>query len=167
MLRSAPALLLAALVLAACDSGPAIDPPTPGDIAGTYNVQEFSFEPDASALETAVLLDTLVAADTRFEVLDSGQALLRYRFQGGSQRVLQGQVEVRSEQVRLSFDDGTSAARTSLLLPERLVFDRVGGALAVSTPTRVNLAAFAPNRYGGFTDVPGTLVLRLVQQSDG
>lgn len=165
MRRLAPALLL--LVLAACDSGPAVDPPSAADIAGTYAVQAFRFDPDAPALETATLLDTLVAADTQFEVLDSGQALFRYRFRGGQQRVLQGQVEVRSEQVRLTFDAGSGTTRTSLLLPERLVFDRVGAALAASAATRADLAAFEPDRYGGFSDVPGTLVLRLVPQSDG
>lgn len=165
MPRLAPLLVFAAAaLLAACDSGPAVDPPSPADIAGVYDVQEFRFTPDAGALDPAVLLDTLVAADTRLEVLDGGDALFRYRFRGGVQRVLQGEVEVRAEEVRLTFDGG--ADRTSLLLPERLVLTRAGTALAAAEETRANLEAYDRSEYRGFTDVPGVLALRLALRSE-
>ncbi len=164
-----PLLLLTAVALAAlpaCDSGSAVDPPTPADIAGTYEIAEFRFQPDAPAISAVSLLDTLAVSATTVQVLDGGSALLLYRLRGPnqSQRVIQGSVEVRREQVRLTFNSGTDTERRRLLLPPELIFNRDGAMLAASTATRVNLEAYDPAGYGTsgvFTDVPGKIVLRL------
>ena len=156
--------LAAAVVLAACDSGPAVDPPSPADIAGTYTVTEFRFRPDASGITPVNLLDTLAAAS--FEVLDSGDAFLRYRFRGGNERVLLGEVEVRRDQIRLTFDAGTEANRTRLLLPSSLVFDRVDEGFDASTETTVNLEAYDASRYQGLDEAAGRLLLSLAPVPD-
>lgn len=174
MLRSAllPLSAVVALVaLAACDSGDSVDPPGPADVAGIYDVAEFRFRPDAAALAPVNLLDTLVAADTKLYILDGGDAFLLYRFRGGAARVLLGEAEVRRQQVRLSFESDTEQARERLLLPgeptDNLDFDREGSTLVAMASTRANLAAYDSDRYGGFNDVPGTLVLRLVLPDAG
>jgi len=155
-------LLLAAVVLfAACDSGNAIDPPSPADIEGIYTVTAFRFDPAASALQSADVLSELVAADTRVEILDSGDVIFRYRLSGETTRVLLATVEVRRDQVRLTFRGQTDAGRVGVLLPTSLTLDRVDTVLAASEATRVDLEAYDAARYSGFRDVPGTLVLRL------
>lgn len=154
-------LLALAVALGACDSGDAIDPPSPADIEGTYDFAAFRFEPAATALQPANVLPLLVQAESRVEILDSGDVIFRYRLQGGTTRVLLAEVEVRRDQVRMTFEGQTDAGRVGVLLPEQLVFDRVDDLLAASTATRVDLEAYDADRYAGFNDVPGTLVLRL------
>lgn len=153
--------LLAAVALAACDTGDAIDPPSPADIEGVYAVAALRFEPAASALDPADVTDELVGSDTRVEILDSGDVIFRYRLQGGTARVLLATVEVRRDQVRLRFRGETDAGRVGVLLPTTLVLDRIDDVLAAAEATRVDLEAYDPERYAGFRDVPGTLVLRL------
>lgn len=157
-----PALLLVALAaLAACDSGDAVDPPRPADVAGTYTLTQFRFQPEASGIAAVNLLDTLVAASSGVEILDSGDALFRYRLRGGTTRVLLGEVEVRRDEIRLTFEGGTETGRLSLLLPASLVFERTDDGLEAATQTRVNLEVYDPDRYGGLDDAAGTLRLDL------
>jgi hypothetical protein len=152
--------LLFAVALAACDSDGG-DAPTPADIAGVYDVQELRFRPNAGALSAANVLDTLVAENTSFEILDSGDAIFRYRIRGGQTRVLLGEVEVRSQEVRLQFESGSATARQQLLLPESIVFTREGTGLSASVETRVDLEAYDPDQYDTFDNVLGRLTLRL------
>ena len=162
-----PLLLLAVALtaLAACDSGSAVNPPSPADVAGTYDVTSFRFRPDASGIATVNLLDTLAAGSTQFEILDSGDAFLRYRFAGGTARLLLGEVEVRQSQIRLTFESGTETNRLRLLLPSVLVLDRTATGIQSSTATTANLEAFNPNRYAGLNNVEGSLMLTLTAQT--
>ncbi len=156
--------LAALLALTACDSGPAVTPPTPADVAGTYSVAEFRFQPDASGVASVNLLDTLAVASV--EVLDSGDAFLRYRFRGGTERVLLGEIEVRRDQIRLTFEPGTETNRTRLLLPASLVLDRTDDGLEASTQTTVNLEAYDASEYQGLNEVDGRLLLGLALNAE-
>ena len=150
------------LVLAACDSGDAIDPPSPADVAGTYAFEAFRFRPDASALAPVNVLDRLVATDSYVQFFDGGQAILQFRRTGGTTRFVPGDVEVRRDQVRLTFQGGNDASLDRLVLPNVLVFDREDDdVLAATEVLTVDLEAYDPDAYAGIEPVRGTLTLRL------
>lgn len=153
---------LAALVLSACDSGNAVDPPSPADVAGIYSFEAFRFQPNASALAGVSVLDTLVAAESYLEFLDGGQATLRFRRVGGTTRFVPADFEVRRDQVRLTFQGGNEATLGRLVLPNVLTFDRVDDdVLALTDQFTANLESYDAERYAGFDAVPGTLTLRV------
>ncbi|MAQ93108.1 MAG: hypothetical protein CMM84_06245 [Rhodothermaceae bacterium] len=153
---------LATVALTACDSGDAIDPPTPADVAGVYAFEAFRFQPTSTALAGVSVLDTLVAAESFIELLDSGQATLRFRRVGGTTRFVAADFEVRRQQIRLTFQGGNEDTLGRLVLPNVLTFDRGdGGVLTLSESFTANLEAYDATRYGGFTAIPGTLTLRV------
>ncbi len=155
----------ALLAFGACDSGDTIDPPTPADVAGVYDFAEFRFVPRAAALQPVSVIDTLIAADSFIELLDGGQATLRFRRNGGTTRLVPGDVEVRRREVRVTFAAGNDVALGRLVLPQVLTFTRDGDALTLSTERTANLEAYDSDRYGGFTAVDGTLNLRLTPRA--
>ena len=156
------AVTVAAAAFSACDSGDAIDSPTPADVAGVYAFEVFRFQPTSTALAGVSVLDTLVAAESFIELLDSGQATLRFRREGGTTRFVPADFDVRRDQVRLTFQGGNEATLGRLVLPGVLVFDRGdNGALTLSETFTANLEAYDATRYGGFTAIPGTLTLRV------
>ena len=162
--RLLPLLAALALVsLGACDSGDAVDTPTPADVAGVYDVADLRFVPNSPGLRTVILADTLVAGDTSVRLFDGGQATLEFRREGGVARFVPGEFEVRRRQLRLTFDGGNGEALARLLLPQELTFDRDddSGALSLQEPLTANLEAYDAARYGGFRSVPGTLTFRL------
>ena len=155
-------VVLATLALAACDSGDALDPPSPADIAGTYSFEAFRFRPNASALAPVNVLDTLVASDSYVQFFDGGQAILQFRRVGGTTRFVPGDVEVRRDEVRLTFQGGNDATLARLVLPNVLTFERGdGGLLTVTESFTADLEAYDIDRYAGFDAIPGTLTLRL------
>lgn len=157
---------VALLTVAACDSGDAVDPPSPADVAGVYDIEALRFVPTSTALAPVSVLDTLVAAESFVRILDGGQATLEFRRLGGSARFVPGTVEVRSGQVRLTFQEGNADVLARLVLPNVLTFDRDGEDLDLSTPFTANLEAYDATRYGGFTAIPGTLTIRLALRAD-
>lgn len=162
MIRLAPlAALAGVLLLAACDSGDAVDPPSPADVAGTYDLAALRFVPNSSALAPVNVLDTLVTAESFVRILDGGQAQLEFRRRGGTARFVPGTVEVRARQVRVTFAEGNGDVLARLVLPRVLTFDRDGDDLDVTTDLTANLEAYDADRYGGFTSVPGELTVRL------
>ena len=170
MTRSAPRLLFVlalAGALAACDSNDT-DGPTPSDVAGVYNVTTFTFDPDIQVLETISVRDTLVADQTTMEILSGGQVFLRYRLQNSpNERLVLGEASVRSEQVRVTFDDGTQTDRRRILLPSQVTFDRDGTTLSAEAETTVNLEAYSPRfgTGGTFREVDGTLRITLTPRA--
>ena len=168
-----PALLLSLAValvagLSACDSNDAAEP-SPADIAGTYDLSDFRFRANASAIGTVDLRDTLNVETSNVRFLNSGQVVVNYEFQGGDEQVLVGQATVREDDVRVRFGGDTEDARERLLLPEDLTFERNGTTLSASTSTRVDLEAFS-GRFGDdgtFDDVAGTLTLTLTPRVSG
>ena len=164
-----PRLLLAVVVaalLAACDTGDAVAPPSAADVAGVYEIETFRFTPASSALAPVSVLDTLVAAETLVEILDGGQATLRFRREGGTTQLVTGGVEVRSREVRVTFEAGSEPTLDRLVLPRVLTLTREGGDLTVTTVYTANLEAYDATRYGGFSSIPGTLTLRLALRGD-
>ena len=155
------AVVLAVVALPACDSGNAVDPPTPADVAGVYTFDAFRFQPTATALQPVNVLDTLVTDESFIELLDSGDAALRFRRTGGTTRIVPANFEVRRNEIRLTFQGGNEATLGRLLLPNVLTFDRTGDALALTDELTANLEAYDVGRYSGFTSIPGTLTLRL------
>ncbi|WP_412061033.1 hypothetical protein [Rubrivirga sp. IMCC45206] len=159
-------LALVALVgLGACDSGDAIDAPTAADVAGVYTFDAFTFAPTATALAPVSVLDTLVAAESFVELLDGGQATLRFRRTGGTTRFVPGDFEVRRAELRVTFDSGNDDTLGRLILPSVLTFERDGDdALTLTDQFTADLEGYDAQRYSGFDAVPGTLTLRLTRQ---
>lgn len=157
----------AAVSLSACDSGDAIDDPTPADVAGLYDFAAFRFTPQATALPAVSVTDTLVAGDSFVRLFDGGQLTLEFRRQGGVARFVPGTFEVRRREVRMTFAGGNEETLGRLLLPQTLTFTRADDGLAASAPLTANLEGYDPQRYGGgtFRAVPGTLTVRLVPRS--
>ncbi|WP_420456210.1 hypothetical protein [Rubrivirga sp.] len=156
------AVLVAALALPACDSGGAIDTPTPADVEGIYTFDAFRFQPEAAALAPVNVLDTLVVAESFIRLFDSGQATLEFRRTGGTTRFVPGEFEVRREEIRLTFDGGNEATLGRLVLPNVLTFERDDDdGLSLEDDFTANLEAYDSARYSGFSSIPGTLTMRL------
>ena len=149
------------VALAACDNGEAVDPPTPADVAGTYDFTALRFVPTSSGVSPVNVLDTLVTAESFVRILDGGQAQLEFRRKGGAARFVAGEVEVRARQVRLTFDGGNDDALARLVLPRTLTLDREGASLTTTTDFTANLEGYDASRYGGLPPVPGRLTVGL------
>lgn len=166
--RSLLFLGAAALVsLSACDSGDAIDAPTPADVAGIYDIGAFRFVPQASALRPVNVADTLVVADSFVRLFDGGQATLEFRRKGGTARFVPGTFEIRRRELRITFSGGNGETLGRLLLPQVLTFarDSETGALAFEETLTADLEAYDSARYGGFRSVPGVLSLQIAPRS--
>ncbi len=154
--------LFGTLTLTQCDKS---DPVRilPEDVAGTYSFTNFIFIPDATALEPADMLDTLVAANTNLVLLDGGQFTLSYRFVNGSQSLISGDFTARAEEIKLTAAPGSETRLTSLLLhsPLELQLDLERGILESTTSKTVDLSAFS-GRYEGVPPVSGRLILELI-----
>lgn len=159
--RLLPLLLVALVALAACDNGEAIDPPTPADVAGTYDFTALRFVPTSSGIAPVSVLDTLVTAESFVRILDGGQAQLEFRRRGGTARFVAGEVEVRARQVRLTFEDGSDDVLERLVLPQVLILDRDSTSLTTTTDLTADLEGYDASRYGGLTSVPGRLTVGL------
>lgn len=169
VIRRLPLLALCGVLLglAACDSGDAVDPPTPADVAGTYDIQALRFVPDGTGIAAVNVLDTLVVAESFVRILDGGQAQLEFRRRGGTSRFVSGTVEVRARQVRMTFDAADDATLARLVIPRVLTFDRDGNNLAVvDEELTANLEAYDAARYPNLTAVEGELTVRLALRAD-
>lgn len=152
--------------LTGCDTTDPEPPASPEEVAGTYRFTELRFDPQPAFVPDAVVLDTLVAADTFVELFDGGQFALRYRFEGGLQAIVNGTFDVTTTRVTLEVEDDFRSLLRRLLLHAPLRLVRTGtGALTLEDEVRVDLEAFSPvyeDTGLDLTDVPGTLTLRLV-----
>ncbi len=161
------AALVTVVALPACDTGgTAIEPPTAADVAGVYTFDAFRFQPEAAALAPVNVLDTLVVAESFIELLDGGQATLRFRRVGGTTRFVPGTFEVRREEIRLTFQGGNEATLGRLVLPNVLTFDRTETTLSLEDDFTANLESYDSARYAGFSSIPGTLTMRLSLDDD-
>ena len=154
--------------VSACDSSDGGDP-DPSDVAGVYTVTAFTFgDTNVPVVGSVNVLDTLATDQTSLEILDGGQVLFRYRLRGAgsTSRLLTGEASVRTEQVRITFEDGSETLRRRLLLPNQITFDRDGGTLTAEAVETVNLEAFSPRfgTSGALQSVRGTLRLTLTPQ---
>ena len=158
--------IIFAVLVAGCDSNDPVDEPEPADVAGTYAFAEFSFDPDATALSNVNVLDTLVTTDTRLKLFEDGQFSLEYRIEDGPLSLVSGAFGVDARKVSIRAAERYEDEMSNLLLNRSFSLNRD----ALSTELRgdinksVNLEAYSPSRYSGFTSAPGTLRLRLVLQ---
>ena len=170
-------LLVAVASLGACDSGPALDDPTAEDVQGVYDLSTYVFTPQATGIGAVNVQAYLVDESSYLELFGSGQAQLRYRFQGRVTSVVPGEIVASRTLVRLRFDSGFEDALDRLLLrslaSSPLRFERDGTTLVLSdgddvpgVQTAVNLQALDATLYGGLTAIPGTLQLQATLRSD-
>ena len=137
----------------------------PSDVAGAYYFTDFQFVPDASAIQPANVLDTLVAEDTYLRLISSGQFILNYRFRGGQESIISGDFSVTTSRITLRAAPGSEARLISLMLNSPIVFNRSEGpaeseSLTSYTVKTVDLASFSA-KYAGVPPVRGTLQIGL------
>ncbi len=159
-------LAFAGAGLVGCDSEDPVAIPTPEDLEGLYDFTEYRFVPDASAVEPANVLDTLVAAQTSMELFGSGRVIFRYKVEEEPSNALDGSFDLNATQLRLRLVG--EGALTRLLLTSPLIFERndEAGRLTLDQETTANLAAYDPDRYEGLNSVDGTLMITLVRRSE-
>jgi hypothetical protein len=160
-------LLVTTLVFAGCDSGDPINEPRPADVAGSYDIAELRFVPNATNLSPAdvgALLNTEISSVL---LSSGGNYVLRYQFLGGDEFFVAGNFDVRATTVRFrgSANDRTHYQR--LLLDNEFTLNRDPAnpaLLHAQIERRVNLQEFDRQRYDGLTDVPGRLHIRLIRE---
>lgn len=149
------------LATAACDSGPTI---SETELAGVYTFEQFTFDPDASVLPDADVLDTLVAGATTLELVENNRFFLSYRYNGSpSNLAILGSFSIDGSRVRLKIGSSYDSFRRKLLLPSeiplKILEDETVLEAAISMQN-VDVSQFSP-RYDGIGRVDGTLRLRL------
>lgn len=158
-------LALLPLALAGCDTS------NPGtglaEVQGVYTFTDLRFEPEASALAAANVLNRLDVERTGIEIFSDGRALLRYAFAGQSTSgLVVGTARATAATVTISATTNDDAAKmATLLLPSTLTLSRVPGddrTLSRTFPQRaINLEAFDASAYSGQRAVQGTLYVNL------
>ncbi|MCH8557410.1 MAG: hypothetical protein LAT84_06310 [Balneolia bacterium] len=138
----------------------------PEEVAGTYDFDRFEFVPSASAIQPAVVLDTLVAENTFLRLTSGGQFLLNYQFQNGPESLISGNFSVSANRVELQPSAGSEARLTSLLLEAPILLTRVPvsgqsrDSFNMENSQTVDLSVYS-GRYEGLPPVPGILFLDL------
>lgn len=161
------ALVLVLLVFTACGKDNPVNV-QPGVIAGDYIFTEFQFTPDAAALQTANVLDSLVAAETYLRLTSGGQFILNYRYKGSIEAIISGDFTATASSVTLKAASGSDARLSSLLLSSPIVLVRLGEtgsneALTSTSTKTVNLASYS-SHYAGVPPVRGVLTLSLTRK---
>lgn len=163
-LRTARAALclIGSLAIAACDS--ADNDVDPGDVAGEYVFTDLRFVPDAAVLPAVIILDTLIASNTRLQLFSSGRFTLLYQFEGANPEFIGGNFDVDRDRVRvIGREDEAQFYRQLLLGPEFSLQRNASDGFSAIVPRTVNLEEFS-NRYRGLRSVDGDVVLELVRR---
>lgn len=158
--------VLGCFLFTACDSGDPDDEPRPRDVAGEYRFTEFTFTPTSTSVQPIAVLDTLVEANTRLNLLSGGSFIFAYEFVGGEEYFLGGNFSVTERTVRIRGNENDREFYNQLLLAEdfNLRRDEAGSdVLSADVPLTVNPAEFS-SRYEGILQLEGTLHLRLERQ---
>ncbi len=164
-----PAALLLCLLVAGCDTNDPVPPASPADVAGLYDITEFSFNPNAAAIADADVLDRLEPGATLelFNRQRGGQFQLQYQFTDELPDLISGDFTVTQDEVVLTVREEDRPSLSRLLLDAEITLVRESETELSRVVTKtVNLEAFDPEEYGdaGLTEVRGTLTLRLVRQ---
>ena len=153
------------LLWTGCDSTENDEPGV--SVTGRFAFSTFAFDPSASALPTANVLNTLVVTETALRFFANGQFTLEYRFQDTADDLLiNGTYDVRGMRVNLDVDDDFEEAREELLLPDRFTLQATTNAAQLQgniDRDDVNLAEFS-SEYSGLDRVSGTLRMQLNKQ---
>ena len=159
-------ILTTALALSNCSKDNPVNV-LPEDVAGTYEFLRYSFVPNASAVQSVNLLDTLVTQNTYVRLTDGGQFIINYQFLGGPQTFINGDFTLNQSRIVFQAAPGNEARLTSLLLTSPLRFDRnlSDNTLESFTERTADLAAFS-DRYQGVPPVEGRLeiILQLMDE---
>lgn len=139
----------------------------PEEVAGTFDFSNYEFIPNASAIQPANVLDTLVTENTNLRLIAGGQFILSYQFIEGQESVLIGDFTVTDTEIRLVIGSGNESRKASLLLHSPLVFTRSANTtrLTLSSNQTVDLSAFS-NRYEGVPPVAGRLEIELERREN-
>jgi len=139
----------------------------PEIVAGTFDFTTYEFIPNASAIQPANILDTLVAVNTNLRLIAGGQFVLSYQFINGFESVIIGDFTATETEVRLNVSSGNDARLATLLLHTPLIFTRSTESntnfLTLTAIRTANLAAFS-NRYAGIPPVSGRLEIVMEQR---
>ncbi len=160
-------LVVTFVILSGCDSGDPIDDPN-GNVApveGTYIVEALAVVPEASRIPALNLLDTLILADTRMQLLVGGDFVLTYRYVGGPTAALFGRYTYSAREVRMEAEPTSSDLHDfrSLLMSQRLVLQRSQGTPEVLTASfrkTVDMASLSDG-YQGIPPISATIQFRL------
>ena len=163
MLLCSLVLLATMISLSACDSGGDDNGLTIDDIVGTYTFTQLSFNPEAAAIMDANVLDTLIAAQTSFELLQNRSLVLNYQFESASSRaIVPGTYSLDGDEVRIDLDDSFADARRAILLPDEFTLQVLSNGTQLQANIDrdgVNMEDFS-DFYAGVT-TNGTLIIRL------
>ncbi|WP_022835994.1 hypothetical protein [Salisaeta longa] len=171
VLRSVFAAVLCASVLfvAGCDGGGA---GTSTNLEGTFTAQRFTFETTGTAIaDFNLLADTLAAAPQMRFFSGNGAVFIDYRLEGqtGSFSIA-GSFVRRDSRIIVDLSTVNSETLQDLLLPETLRLTLLADENTLTADQQVDnveLASYAPGRYGGLTQpVNGTLRLTFTRTSD-
>ena len=161
-------LVASAVLLAGCDSD---NPSSPlEELEGFYDITELRFDPSAQAVLDADVEERLIASSSSVEILGSGRAFIRFKFEGEPSDLAEGTVSATSSTVRFTAEDEDEARRLSeLLLPSSFTLSRSDDnqRLSGQISTTANLQAFDSDLYGGLMAQPGTLYIILDRRTDG
>lgn len=152
------------LLVSACDSGDPSDGADPDDVAGFYAFTEFSFDPDAAALDPINVLDTLDTDHTELLLTSDGEFELTIQFVNGGLYRADGSFSVTSAAVNLQGNSDDAADFERILLDREFVLRRDLGQPDVLradiSSKRINPSEFS-DRYAGLNDVIGTLRIQV------
>ncbi|MEM1056592.1 MAG: hypothetical protein AAGI52_13800 [Bacteroidota bacterium] len=163
------ALVLAVLAFTGCDTnnpGSGLD-----EVAGTYTAATLRFDPEATNVLDADVLETLRNSLLTVEVFADGQMTVSFEPLGGARQLVTGTARASSRTVTISARTDADRDRMALLLlpPEvslardDLAPDRLTASLLL---TGVDLEAFDPVLYAGLTSVRGRLEIQIDRTAD-
>lgn len=157
--------VIASLILASCSEDSVVNV-EPEEVAGTFDFSTYEFIPNASAIQPAIVLDTLAVENTNLRLIAGGQFILSYQFMNGSESVIIGDFTATENEIQLNVSGGNNERMASLLLHSPLVFTRSANTnrLTLSENRTVDLSAFS-NRYSGIPPVAGRLEIELLQRT--
>jgi hypothetical protein len=155
--------LVALLILGGCDS---TDPDDNGDtreVAGLYRFTEFIFVPEAPAVESINVLDTLSAGQTDLRLSSDGTFIFSYQFVNGTPFFLNGGFAATSNTVQIAGIANQNDTYARILLTPSFTLRRDENnpdLLTADIRKTINPSQFS-NRYRGINSINGTLRLRL------
>lgn len=166
--KYASAVLLAFLTLAACDDGPSEPVLDRSEVAGTYALTAFTFDPQGSlpAVDVAATFGASVPA--QMFVFDDGRLQFVAQEAGGGLITADGAYNTTASGIRITFAENTRFR--DLLLSRVMAFDYAAGTLTFSGPApegvpRARLVALFPQLADEqlLDPVPGSLQITLTR----
>jgi hypothetical protein len=135
----------------------------PSEVAGTYQIRQFEFEPKASSLKTIDVLEYVENGASSLELTSSQDFILKYRIRDGKQVTLTGTYSLSSNKVELAGQREDARRYQKILLDRRFYLHRQKpNVLWVHTKKQVSAEQLSAS-YDGLTGVEGTLRLELVR----